>query len=450
MARDTPDTQYARLGDASIAYQVIGAGPLDVLVIPNWVTHVEGMWEIPGIASGLERMAGFARVVVYDQLGTGLSDPLSADDMPTLEDRTDEARTVLDAAGVDRACVVGFSAGGPIAIMTTATFPERFHALALANTSARWRTEPGYEIGASDEALDRMLDRVLRTWGNAGDVRPGEMRHEREKWARYQRMAASPGTVRAMIPVAIRSDVRGALGAISVPTAVFVAPVRLKFEQPMVISTVDLVAHGRFLAEHIPGAQYVEISNPDPDEPPPLAAFLDDVEEFFTGSPRVSESNRVLATVLFSDIVGSTERAASLGDAKWKELLDAHDDVVRRQLSRFQGREVKTLGDGFLATFDGPARSIRCAKAIRDGAQRLDVNVRIGIHTGECEVRGDDVGGIAVHIAARVSANAAPLEILVSRTVCDLVAGSGLTFEDRGLHSLKGVPGEWQLFAAAD
>ncbi|MGZ4144695.1 MAG: adenylate/guanylate cyclase domain-containing protein [Actinomycetota bacterium] len=449
MPLEPPPTRYAPLGDVSIAYQVFGDGPLQVLMIPNWVTHLEAMWEIPGIARTMERLGSFARVIVYDLLGTGMSDPVSLDRVPTMEDRSAEVRAVLDAANAGPVGLIGYYMGGPIAMLAAATLPDRFNALALLNTSARWQRDEDYSIGAPPEVFDGFTETLVRFWGNPTPSGFGPDL-QRERWARYQRMAASPNLVRAMTPVAIGADVRGVLGAIRIPTLVASSLMTLKPDSPGIGARVNMVEHGRFLADRIEGARFLELLNPEPEMPPALDLFLDDVEEFFTGKPHTPVTDRVLATVLFSDIVGSTETAARLGDARWKALLDAHDDMVRRQLARFQGREVVTTGDGFLLVFDGPARAIRCAEAIREGARRIDLEVRMGVHTGEVELRGVDVAGIAVHIAARVAAKAGPSEILVSRTVCDLVVGSGLQFEDRGEHVLKGVPGEWRLFALAE
>jgi len=444
---EVPDTRYAPLGDASIAYQVFGDGPLDVLLVPNWVAHLEAMWEIPGIAATMERIASFSRVITYDLLGTGMSDPISMDRMPTMEDRVAESKAVLEAVAAGPVGIIGYYMGGPIAMLSAASYPDRFTALALLNTSARWRRDTDYPIGASPEVVEGFTEALLKHWGNP--AAGGGDSYERQRWARYQRMAASPGVVRAMTPVAIEFDVRGVLGAITVPTLVATSRIPLDLNSPGLGARIDIVEHGAYVASRIPGAKYVEIENPNPAAPPPIDVFLDAIEEFFTGKPHAAPASRVLATVAFSDIVGSTETAARMGDARWKGLLDAHDDMVRRQLVRFQGRAVDTTGDGFMMMFDGPARAIRCAEAIREGARRIDLEVRIGIHTGEVELRGNNLAGLAVHLAARVSAKAGPSEILVSRTVCDLVVGSGLRFEDRGTHVLKGVPGEWQLFAVS-
>jgi class 3 adenylate cyclase/alpha-beta hydrolase superfamily lysophospholipase len=449
MATEIPETQYAKTGDnVHIAYQIIGEGPLDVVLAPNWITHVEVMWEIPSIVRYLRRLASFARVIAYDQRGAGMSDPMPLDAPPTLEERMDEAVTVMDAAGSARAALIGFESGGPMAALFAASHPGRTSALVLVNSYARIVEDHGYDAGMPRPFMEAFFAQVVERWGKVDastspTSKPGP---EAELWARYQRQAASPGTVSTLIKQLMDTDIRPALPTIQAPTLVLV------HEHTSISRAVgrDIWrGFARQMADEIPGARYVDVPG-EPGQEPDLNMFADEIREFLTGVREQPEADRVLATVLFSDIVSSTEHAASIGDKRWKEILDAHDEMVRRQLARFQGREVKALGDGFMATFDGPARAIRCASAIRDAAHRLGIEVRVGVHTGEVELRGEDVGGIGVHIAARVSAEASPSEILVSRTVCDLVVGSGMQFEDRGPRALKGVPGEWQLFAVAN
>lgn len=438
-----PTTKYAKAGNTHIAYQAVGDGPVDIVLVPNWITHVEAMWEIPSIARYLRRLSSFARVLVYDQRGTGMSDPVSLDAPPTLESRMDEVLAVLDAARSDRAAVVGFESGSPMALLFAATFPDRTQALLIINGYARILRNDDYPNGLPAEFLDPWFDNVVKMWGTTERL-AGAAGPEDELWARYQRQAASPGTVASLIRVLQSTDVRHVLPAIRVPTLV------LAHEHPALMAITGRkiwTESSRYIADNIAGAEFREVQ-PDNDAEADLSFFIEDIREFLTGVREVpEESDRVLATVMFSDIVGSTELASKLGDRKYKEVLDSHDEMIRRQLERFRGKEVKSLGDGFLATFDGPARAIACASAVRDAAHRLGIEVRIGLHTGEIELRGDDVGGIAVHIAARVASLAGPSEIIVSRTVTDLVAGSGLQFAERGAQPLKGVPGEWQLFA---
>lgn len=437
---ETPKTSYARSGELHVAYQAIGDGPIDVVLVPNWITHVEAMWEIPSIARALERLAAFARTIVYDHRGTGLSDPVPLDAMPTLEARMEDMFAVMDDAGVERAALIGYSSAGPLASLFAATHPHRTSALVLANSYARLVAAPDFAIGLPVDEVTALFEAAVHAWGRAEPVAGWNERDDArtlEMWARYQRQAASPGTAAAMVRMVVQNDIRRVLGDIRVPTLV------LSHAGPGFLGT-RRHDHARYLADQIPYAKMVDVAG---NEPADLTVFIDEIRGFLTGVPDAPDPDRVLATVLFSDIVGSTERAVSLGDREWRALLDRHDEMVRRQLDRFRGREIRSLGDGFLATFDGPARAIRCAQAIRDGAERLDIDVRIGLHTGEVETRGDDVGGIAVHIAERVSAHAGASEVLVSRTVTDLVAGSGIRFSERGETELKGVPGTWQLFA---
>lgn len=440
---DIPETRYAKSGDCHIAYQIVGKGPLDVVFIPGFVSHVEHGWDDPRLAHFYRRLASFARLILFDKRGTGMSDPVPVEQLPTLEQRMDDARAVMDAAGSERAALVGVSEGGPLNLLFAATHPDRTAAMVIIGTYARIAWAPDYTYGTKPDQWRAMLERMEQGWGkgvllSAFAQSLANDASAREWWARFQRQASSPGAAVAVLRMDYEIDVRPILSAIRVPTLIL-----HRTEDRMVP-----VEHARYLARHIPGAKYVELPGTDHFFFTGNAdAYLDQIEEFLTGTRHSGESDRVLATVLFADIAGSTERAAQLGDSRWHELLDSFYSVARRQLERFRGREVDTAGDGFFATFDGPARAIRCAAAIGSGVRLLGLEVRAGVHTGECEVMGAKIGGIAVHIGARVAGQASPGEVLVSGTVKDLVAGSGISFHDRGAHALKGVPGEWHLYA---
>jgi pimeloyl-ACP methyl ester carboxylesterase len=435
-----PDIRYVKSGDLNIAYSVTGEGP-DLVVAPGFISHLEVGWEQPSLAHFWSRLASFRRVISFDKRGTGLSDPTTH--APTLEECVDDLRSVMDAAGSERADVLGISEGGTMAMLLAAGHPERVNALVLYGTCARMLEAPGYPGGVSEEALARLVEFSGKGWGQGiglGAWAPSRRDDAqlREWWARLQRLAASPGMVRSIFALYPDMDIRDVLPTIHVPTLV----VHRRGDRMI---SIEL---GRYLAEHIPDARLVELDGEDHlfftgDS----EAILDAIQEFLTGARSMPSPERVLSTVLFTDVVGSTERAVDLGDERWRELLRSHDERIRSQLERFQGREVNTTGDGFLATFDGPARAIRCAVAIRDAVGALGLEVRAGVHTGEVEMREGDISGIAVHLAARVAATAGAGEVLVSRTLVDLVAGSGLSFTDRGEHALKGVPGEWRLFA---
>ena len=438
---EAPQTRYARSGDAHIAYQVFGEGELDLVLVPGFVSNIELYWQIPPVRSILERLASYARVVIFDKRGTGLSDPVA--DVPPLEQRLDDIHAVMSAAGVERAAIYGISEGGPAALLFTATYPERVSALVVYGSTPRFSAAEDFPWGASPEQAAAIRDEVEHDWGDGallGVFAPSAVGNPqmRELWGRFLRAGASPAMGLKVMRSMMKIDVREILTSIHVPTLV-------------VHRSGDLIAPvegGRMIAERIEGARFVELD--EPDHLPFLGDIErigDEVEEFLTGTRRARVSDRVLATVMFTDIVASTERAAEAGDRRWRELMQRHDEIVRRQLDRFRGQEVKTLGDGFLVTFDGPARGVECACAIRDAVRPLGIEVRAGLHTGECELLGEDVGGIAVAIGARVGALAGASEVLVSSTVKDLVVGADLAFEDRGSHDLKGVPGEWQLFA---
>ncbi|MBE1550750.1 class 3 adenylate cyclase [Mycobacterium sp. OAS707] len=432
------ETRYARNGDLRVAYRASAPGERDIVFVSNWFINCEVALEIPSVQAWAEAMTSLGRVVFFDQPGTGASDPVTPDAMPNMEQWTDSITAVLDDLGSRDAILVAADGAFLTAALFAATHPSRTAALIALECYADAADRTTY---VGDEALKAML----AMWGS------GEYQHLlnpdmpwneeiRSVWARQERLAASPGTVALMFPLLIELNVRAVLPSIRVPTLV------LQHTDDPVITP----AMSKYIADHVPGAKYVELPGRN------LYHFVEpwresfrEIAAFLTGEQADVADDRVLATVLFTDIVDSTRRAAVMGDRDWRALLDAHDAIVRSQLARFRGREIGTAGDGFLATFDGPQRAIRCAMAIRDAVRALGIEVRAGLHTGECEVRGDDIGGIAVHIGARVSALAGPNEVLVSSTLRDLVIGSGLEFDDRGVHELKGVPGEWHLFAVA-
>jgi class 3 adenylate cyclase len=438
-----PQTRYARSEDLHIAYQVVGAGPRDLVLVPPFVSHIEHYWEDPLVSRFLTRLASFSRLILFDKRGTGLSDRVPPDRLPTLEQRMDDVRAVLDAAGSQRAALFGPSEGGPMSALFAATYPQRTSALILYGTFASTIRDAGYPWAMDPKERDKVIQAISDRWGQGTYVdllAPSLAGDERFRnwWARLERLGASPGAAMALRRMNGQIDIRQTLSAIRVPTLVLHRSGDLDTS----------IEEGRYLAAHIPGARFVDL--PGADHLPWVGdqdTLLDEVQEFLTGTRPAAEPDRVLATVVFTDIVASTERAAELGDRRWRDLLFSHHAIVRRELERFRGREVKTVGDGFLATFDGPARAVRCACAIRDRVGGLGLSIRAGLHTGECELIGDDVGGMAVHIGARVAATARAGEVLVSNTVKDLVVGSGIQFVDRGSHRLKGVPGSWRLFA---
>jgi class 3 adenylate cyclase len=448
LGRDTevPETRYATTpGGLNIAYQVLGEGPLDLLALLISGGNVELGWEVPAYAHVLQRLASFSRLIFFDPAGSGLSDPLGVSEQPSFEERAEEMLAVLDDVGSEQAAVVANGVGGLLAIFFAASYPRRTSALVLDGCYARKAWAPDYSWGTPPELLEKAVAR-LRTGTNVGEepywraVAPNALSDPEfvSQWGRFMRSVHSPARARATGEVGAFADLRSVLPTIQASTLVLYRSGD-GFAGP---------PHAQYLAQNIRDAKLVELSGEDNllcvgDSD----ADLDEIEEFLTGVRRAPDTDRVLATVLFTDIVGSTNLAAAMGDQRWKDLLDRHDRVVRRQLERFGGREVNTVGDGFLATFDGPGRAVRCACAIRDAVSALDIEVRAGVHTGEIELRGADVAGMAVHIGARVAALATAGEVLVSGTVPPLVAGSGLVFEDRGEHELKGVPGSWRLFA---
>jgi pimeloyl-ACP methyl ester carboxylesterase/class 3 adenylate cyclase len=438
-----PRTRYARSGDAHIAYQVLGDGPIDVVMVPGFVSNVEHYWEMPNVPELFGRIASFARLILWDKRGTGLSDPVVG--VPALEERIDDLKAVLDAVGSERTALWGISEGGPMSIMFAATYPRRTTELILYGTTPRFSRAPDFPYGWTEDFLTERLAEVEERWGEGAlmDLFAPSYAHDplaTQMWGRYQRAGAGPAMARRVLEALGEIDVRDILAAVNVPTLIL----------HRTGERVAAVEGARYMAERIPGARLVEFEG---DDHLPMFgdshALVDEIEEFLTGERRQRPYDRVLSTVLFTDIVGSTERAAELGDSRWRELLGRHDDLVRRRLTRFGGREVKHTGDGFLATFDGPARGVRCATDIAEAVRIAGLEIRAGLHTGECELRASDIGGMAVHIAARVMSHAQPGEVLTSSTVKDLVVGSGLDFADRGVHPLKGVPDEWRLYAVA-
>jgi class 3 adenylate cyclase len=435
------ETRYALNGDLRVAYRASPPGARDIVFVANWFTCCELLPELPSLRGWVEAMTSLGRLIFFDQPGTGASDPVTSGALPTLEQWADSITAVLDNVGSREAVLVAVDGASATAALFAATHPSRTTGLVVLEGYAESMAEHTADGLAPEEALAAFVG----MWGT------GEFQHVlnpdmpwneeiRATWARMERLAASPGTVALMMPLVAKMDVRAVLPTVRVPTLV------LQHTDDPVIPP----EWGKYVADHISGAKYVELPGRN------LFHFVEpwresfrEIAEFLTGQQPEVADDRVLATVLFTDIVDSTRWAAEIGDRDWRALLDAHDAVVRAQLARFRGREVSTAGDSFLAVFDGPQRAIRCAMAIRDAVQALGIEVRAGLHTGECELRGDDIGGIAVHIGARVSALAGPNDVLVSSTLRDLVIGSGLEFEDRGAHALKGVPGEWHLFAVA-
>ncbi len=439
-----PETQYAQSGELSIAYQCIGTGPPDILYIPGFVSNVELMWENPETVATFERFAGLGRLVFFDKRGTGCSDRTLG--TGSAEDRMDDARAVADAAGVEKGVVIGRSEGGPLAILYATTFPERVQSLLLWGTFARSHVAPDYDIGFDPAQTEKFTSMIRDRWGTGRALALflGELGNDDslDMLARYERQTASPGAAAAIMQHNVNMDVRHALSAVQVPTLVI-----HRTGDPIVP-----LAQGRYLAENIEGARMVELPGnfhagrmPSDDDD-----VIDAIAEFITGAPvkREVDVDRVLMTVLFTDIVDSTAHAASMGDKAWRTLLEQHDAAAARAVEHHRGVVVKRTGDGLLATFDGPGRGVRAAREVQQAVQPLGIDVRAGLHTGEVERRADDVAGIGVHIGARVSALAGPGEVLVTSTVKDLVTGSELEFEDRGARSLKGIPGDWHIWAA--
>jgi class 3 adenylate cyclase len=440
---EVPETRYAKSGDVNIAYQVVGDGPFDLVHVPMFASNLELQWEDPAERRYFERLASFCRLIMFDKRGTGLSDRVA---VATLEERMDDLRAVMDDAGSQRAAVFGSSEGGALSILFAATYPERVSALVLYGAYPRIAWAPDYPDGVPEEIWAAGTRQIEENWGRGLEgglplwlLAPDRADDPawRKAHGRWERLSASPGAAAALQEMVLQIDVRHLLSAIRVPTLVVYR-----------IADVGHSTGSRYLGAHIPGAKVVEL--PGNTYFPHLGdqdAILDEVEEFLTGVRPVHAPDRALATVLFTDIVSSTQRAAALGDDAWTRTLDRHDALIAGEVERHRGRRINTTGDGMLATFDGPARAVRCAQAICGAVRSLGIEVRAGLHTGEIELRGADIGGIAVHIGQRVSALAGPSEVLVSSTVKDLVAGSGIRFTDRGPQVLKGVPDQWRVFA---
>jgi class 3 adenylate cyclase len=436
-----PETLSAPGPEGVVAYQVFGHGPIDLLFIPPWIWNIDVMWEEPRIERFMDRLASFSRVIVFDKRGTGVSDPVPLGAMPTVEEWADDIGVVLDAAESERAAIVGDAESAQLAMIFAAGHPERSSALIAIDGGARYIRDDDYTAGLPTRLIDDVVEAV---WGPKSDWAERfapSLRDDADfrRWLkRFRRLSVAPSVGPRMFRVGMDWDIRAILPAIRVPTLV------LHHTENSYIR----LAHGQYLADKIAGAKLVELPGADAlfyagDQD----ALLDEIQAFLTGVRGTPDVDRVLATVLFTDVVASTERAAELGDHRWREVLDSHDRIAMEHVNRFRGRMIKTTGDGILATFDGPARAIRCAGSMSDSVRRLGIDIRAGLHTGEVELRGEDVGGIAVNLAARVMAQAGPREIVVSSTVKDLVIGSAIDFDDRGSHSLKGVPGEWRLYA---
>jgi len=436
-----PATRYAKSGGINIAFQTVGHGPRDLVLVPGWVSNLDVFWEEPALARMLTRLASFSRLILFDKRGTGLSDRVN--DMPSLEVRMDDVRAVMDAVGSERAALFGYSEGGAMSALFAATYPARASALVMVGAFSRRVRAPDHPWGPTREQSIAFAEEVERDWGGAVGIEarwPSQAGDERCRrwWAHWLRSSASPAAAAALLRMNMEIDIRQVLPAVRVPTL-------------LMHSRNDRVIEfgaSQYMCEQISGAKLVELQGIDH---VPWGCdsdrILDEVEEFLTGARLGAEADRLLVTVMFTDIVRATERAAVLGDRAWHDLLESHHRLVRRELERFRGLEIDTAGDGFLATFDGPARAVRCASAISREVRALGLEIRAGLHTGECEVMGGKVAGIAVHTGARVATHAQPGEVLVSSTVKDLVAGSGLSFQDRGVQRLKGIPNEWRLFA---
>ena len=440
------ETRYALSGDVNIAYQVVGDGPFDVIFVPGFVTHVELQWRLPGMGDFIRGLGSFSRLIRFDKRGTGMSDPVSG--APSLETRMDDVRAVMDAVGSRRAAFYGLSEGAAMSILFAATYPERTAALVVRSCSPRTMWAPDFPWGRLDEAYRREVNQALQVFGERAEAREAVRAlgmhndNEVEAFIDYIRYGTSPGMLAALYRMNKEIDIRHVLSAVGVPTLV------LHGSEDKIVP----VEAGAYTARRIRSARFVEMPGMGHLALGAGARIQAEVERFLTdvwqaGGWEDTEHDRMLATVLFTDIVESTAKAVELGDRHWSELLERHNTLVRRQLLRFRGREIDTAGDGFFATFDGPARAIRCACAITDGVRELGLSIRAGLHTGECEIADSNVAGIAVHTGARVAAQAGADEVLVSNTVKDLVAGSGIKFIDRGAHELKGIPGQWRLFA---
>jgi class 3 adenylate cyclase len=440
MAEPTP-TRFAKRGDVHLAYQAVGSGPLDILFVDTWVHHVEAVWDFPDFARFLRRLGAFGRLIHFDRRGTGLSDPVPLDALPDFDTQVDDVVTILDAAGSEEAAVIGANDGTLVAMLLAAAHPERCRCLVLFAPTAKHEIVAGTSLERIDDAvalISRSADESGLEW--LAPSRVGDDAFDRQL-LRFQRFSVRQGAMGHYYRQTMLADVHDVLPTIAVPTLV------LNRGGNRIVG----IEQSRAVASTIPDATFVEL--PGEDHlifSQGVDTVADEIEEFLTGARTGHDPDRLLATLLFTDIVDSTTRAAESGDRRWRDLLDRHHDLVRAQLERFGGREVSTTGDGFFASFPSPTQAVRCALAVEDGVRSLGVQIRAGVHTGEVEVRGTDLGGLAVHIGARVAAAARPGEVLVSSTVRDLLAGSGLAFADRGEHELKGVPGSWRLFAAGD
>ncbi len=436
-----PETKYAKSGDINIAYQVIGSGPLDLICVIGWVSNVEYLWEEPSVSKFFKRLAKFSRLIIFDKRGTGLSDRVK--NLPTLEERMDDMRAVMDATGSQKAALLGISEGGSMCALFAATYPERTIALIMLGSFAKRIWDPEYPWAPTMQERKKFFDAITAGWGGSVDIdtiAPSMSNDKRFKkwWATYLRRSTSPGDALSFAKMNTEIDIRGILHSIHAPSLIL----HRKGDRDANIE------EARYIAQKIPGATLVEFEGED--HLPWVGEtdlILDEIEIFLTGTLKETETERVLTTVLFTDVVASTKKALEIGDTKWHYLLNTHNNIVREELMRFNGKEVKSTGDGFFATFNGPARGIKCACAITDAVRYLGIEVRAGLHTGECEIVGEDYGGIAVHTGARVMSNAEANEVLVSATVKDLVAGAGIKFKSKGKHELKGVPGEWELYS---
>jgi class 3 adenylate cyclase/esterase/lipase len=437
-----PKTEYAKSGEIHIAYQVIGDGPFDLIMVPGWVSNVELAWENAEYSRFRQRLASFSRLITFDKRGTGLSDRLSESELPDLERRMDDVRAVMDAVDSDHAALMGISEGGSMSVLFAATYPKQTIALIMIGVLTKGVWSHDYPWAPTPEQRQRWFDSIEKDWGgtvNLESMAPSVMNDPKFKewWSAYLRQSASPAAAKALSKMNAQIDVRDVLSSIHVPTLIL----------NRIGDKVSDIEEARYIYSKIPGAKLVEL--PGNDHLPWVGdskALLDEVEEFLTGTRPFYQGDRVLATILFTDIVSSTRHARNLGDQKWHIILERHNTLIRDKISKFDGREIETAGDGFLVTFDGPARAIRCSCAIRDAVKQLGIEIRAGLHTGEIELIGEKVCGIGVHIASRVLDNASPNEVLVSRTVRDLISGSGINLKEKGVYNLKGIPEEWRLF----
>jgi class 3 adenylate cyclase len=441
-----PKTEYAKSGDVHIAYQVIGDGPVDLILVPGWVSNIELAWKNPEYSRFLQRLASFSRLIFFDKRGTGLSDRVSENELPDLELRMDDVRAVMDAVDSDHAALMGVSEGGSMCLLFAATYPEQTEAIIVTGVFAKSIWSDDYPWAPTLEQREQGFEEIEKVWG--GPVSLDSMAPScaddprfREWWSAYLRGSASPAAAVALAKMNTQIDVRNILPSIRVPTLLL----------NRIGDRSTSIEEARYVASRIPGARLVEL--PGDDHLPFVGdsgALLDEVEEFVTGTRPSYKGDRVLATILFTDIVSSTKRAIELGDESWHTLLEQHNELVRSEISHFNGTEIETAGDSFLVTFSGPARAIRCACAIRDAVKRLGIEIRAGLHTGEIDLLGEKASGIGVNIASRVLDKAGPDEVLVSRTVRDLISGSGIHLKDKGIYKLKGIPEEWRLFAVED